>query len=127
MVILLDHVIVPSRRPMSSAQALAGLLGVGWRRRSDISTHAVYVNESLILDFDRSERFERHHYCFHVGDEEFDGIFERVRGAEIKYRSMPNGDDDLRINTRMGTELYWNDDDGHLWEVLTVSYARRGA
>ncbi len=127
MVILLDHVIVPSRRPMSSAQALAGLLGVGWEEKVGHFT-PVYVNESLTLDFDRSERFERHHYCFHFGDEEFDGIFERVRGAEIKYRSMPNGDDDLRINTRMGgRNFYWNDDDGHLWEVLTVSYARRGA
>ncbi len=66
--------------------------------------------------------------CFHVNNEEFDGIFERIRSAGIKYRSTPTGADDLHLNTRMGgRNFYWNDDDGHVWEVLTVSYARRGA
>ena len=31
----------------------------------------------------------------------------------------------MRINTRLGGKnLYWQDADGHLWEILTVSYAR---
>ncbi len=126
MAILLDHVIVPSHQPISSAERLAGLLGVPWEEQVGHFT-PVYINDTLTLDFDESERFERHHYCFHVGEAEFDGIFERVRGAGIKHRSTPRGDDDLQINTRMGgRNFYWNDEDGHLWEVLTVSYARRG-
>jgi hypothetical protein len=24
-----------------------------------------------------------------------------------------------------GRNFYWNDSDGHIWEVLTVSYARQ--
>ena len=127
MAILLDHVIVPSRHPIPSAETLAGLLGVPWEENVGHFT-PVYVNETLTLDFDESERFERHHYCFHASDGEFDDIFERVCSAGIKYRSTPRGVDDLQINTRMGgRNFYWNDDDGHLWEVLTVSYARRGA
>jgi hypothetical protein len=106
---------------------LAGILGVAWEAKVGHFT-PVYVNETLTLDFDEAERYESHHYCFRVGDEEFDGIFARVLGAGIKYRSTPTGTDDLRLNTRMGgRNFYGNDDDGQVWEVLTVSYARQGA
>ncbi len=127
MAIQLDHVIVPSRGAVASAEALAGILGVGWEAK--VGHFApVYVNETLTLDFDQAATFESHHYCFHVSDAEFDGIFARIRGAGIAYRSTPLGADDLQLNTRMGgRNFYWNDDDGHVWEVLTVSYARRGA
>jgi hypothetical protein len=31
----------------------------------------------------------------------------------------------MQINRRLGGKnLYWQDTDGHLWEILTVSYAR---
>jgi hypothetical protein len=31
----------------------------------------------------------------------------------------------MQINRRLGGKnLYWEDRDGHLWEILTVSYAR---
>jgi hypothetical protein len=43
----------------------------------------------------------------------------------MKYRSLPLGEDDMQINTRLGGKnLYWQDADRHLWEILTVSYAR---
>ena len=96
MAILLDHVLVPSRSPVASAEVFAGILGVAWEAK--------------------------------VGHFTFDGIFARIRSAGIKYRSTPTGTDDLSLNTRMGgRNFYWNDDDGHVWEVLTVSYARQGA
>ena len=124
MAILLDHVIVPSRSPVASVRVLAEILSVAWEAKDGHFT-PVYVNETLTLDFDEAERFESHHYCFHVNDEEFDGIFERVRGAGIKYRSTPIGADDLHLNTRMGggggggggggRNIYWNDDDGHVF------------
>jgi hypothetical protein len=127
MAILLDHLIVPSHNPVSSAESLATILSVPWETQVGHFT-PVYVNESLTLDFDQREQFASHHYCFHVSDEEFDGIFERVQAAGIKHRSTPRGDDDLQINTRLGgRNFYWTDSDGHNWEVLTVSYARQNA
>ncbi len=127
MAILLDHVIVPSRSPAASAEALAGILGVAWEDKAGHFT-PVYINDTTTLDFDQAERFESHHYCFHVGDKEFDGIFARILSAGIKHRSTPMGADDLQLNTgRGGRNFYWNDDDGHVWEILTVSYARQGA
>ena len=126
MAILLDHVIVPSRDPVAAAGSLAQLLGVPWEAAVSHFT-PVYVNDTLTLDFDRAERFDSHHYCFHVSEPEFDGIFERVRQAGIKYRSTPTGDDDMALNTRLGgRNFYWTDSDRHIWEVLTVSYARQG-
>ena len=124
MAILLDHLIVPSHNPVASAQSLADILAVPWEAERGHFT-PVYVNETLTLDFAQREQFDRHHYCFHVSDEEFDGIFARVRAAGISYRSTPGGAADMQLNTRLGgRNFYWNDSDGHNWEVLTVSYAR---
>jgi catechol 2,3-dioxygenase-like lactoylglutathione lyase family enzyme len=124
MTIALDHLIVPARDPVASAKLLADLLSVPWEAARGHFT-PVYVNDSLTLDFALREKFESHHYCFRVSDADFDAIFERVKGAGIKHRSRPNGPDDLEINTRLGgRNIYWNDADGHIWEILTVSYAR---
>jgi hypothetical protein len=33
---------------------------------------------------------------------------------------------DMQINTEFGGRMiYWNEPDGHQWEMLTVSYARQ--
>ena len=124
MAIQLDHVIVPSHNQRAGAKFLADLLGVPWEElRGDFTP--VYINETLTFDFADREQFESHHFCFHVSDLEFDAIFGRLQEARIPYRSRPHGDDDLRVNTRLGGKnVYWTDADGHLWEILTVSYAR---
>jgi catechol 2,3-dioxygenase-like lactoylglutathione lyase family enzyme len=124
MAIRLDHLIVPSRNPVASAKLLADLLRVPWEESRGSFT-PVHVNDTLTLDFADREGFASHHYCFHVGDADFDAIFGRIREGGIKYRSRPRGDDDMQINTRLGGKnLYWTDADGHVWEILTVSYAR---
>ena len=124
MAIRLDHVIVPSHDRFASGQFLADLLDVPWEKsRGDFTP--VYVNETLTLDFADREQFERHHLCFHVGDREFDAIFARIQAAGIRYRSRPHGEEDMQVNTRLGGKnVYWRDADGHVWEMLTVSYAR---
>ena len=67
-----------------------------------------------------------HHYCFRVEEEEFDQILERIQAGGIKYRSTVRGPVDMRINTDYGGRMiYWNEPDGHQWEILTVSYARQ--
>ena len=106
-----------------SARLLGELLGVPWEEGGHFSP--VYVNETLTLDFGSWEGFEPHHHCFHVSDREFDEIFARIQAAGIKYRSLPQGPDDMTINTGYGgKDVYWQEPDGHIWEMLTVSYAR---
>ena len=124
MAIHLDHMIVPVRDKHAAAQRLAALLDVP-SAESLGEFVAVFVNEGLTLDFAQREVFEGHHICFRVSDAEFDAIFGRIQAAGIAYRSRPRGEDDMRINTRLGGKnLYWQDADGHLWEILTISYAR---
>jgi catechol 2,3-dioxygenase-like lactoylglutathione lyase family enzyme len=124
MAIQLDHVIVPSRQRRASAKLLADLLGVAWEESRGEFT-PVYVNESLTVDFADREQFQRYHLCFRVSDADFDEIFGRIQSAGLAYRSRPRGEHDKLINHRLGGKnVYWEDADGHLWEILTVSYAR---
>jgi hypothetical protein len=127
MPVVLDHLIVPAHDPVKAAELLARLLGVAWEAQRGHFT-PVYVNDGLTLDFAQHDGFEHHHYCFRVGEAEFDGIFERIQASGIVHRSQPNGPDDRQINTRLGgRNVYWTDADGHVWEILTVSYARPSA
>jgi catechol 2,3-dioxygenase-like lactoylglutathione lyase family enzyme len=122
--IRLDHVIVPSHDKVAGAKQLASLLDVPWALSQGAFT-PVFVNDSLTLDFADRERFEGYHFCFRMGDAEFDATLARIEAAGITYRSRPRGEDDMKISRRLGGKnLYWQDADGHLWEILTVSYAR---
>ena len=124
MTIQLDHVIVPSHNRVEGAQLLADLLDVPWAK-SQGSFTPVYVNESLTLDFADRDRFEGHHFCFRVSEEAFEAILGRIQARQIPYRGHPRGENDMKINPRLGGKnLYWDDADSHLWEILTVSYAR---
>lgn len=127
MTVQLDHVIVPCRDQIASAKLLAELLGVPWAKTGAGPFSPVYVNDGLTLDFQETdEDFPIYHFCFRVGQDEFDSILERIKAAGIKYRSAVRGPDDMRINTQFGGRMiYWNEPEGHQWEILTVSYARR--
>ena len=127
MTIQLDHVIVPSHSRDASAKLLAELLGVPCGQASAGPFFAVYVNDGLTLDFiETDEQLPIHHYCFRVGEEEFNEIMGRIRAAGIRYRSAVRGPVDMQVNTDYGGRMiYWNEPDGHQWEILTVSYARQ--
>ena len=127
MAIVLDHLLVPSHDRFAAAKQLAELLGVPWAETGVGPFCPVFVNDGLTLDFDQAEGvFPVQHYCFRVGDDDFDAILGRIRAAGIAYRSTPNGPADGRINTYGGGRIvYWSQPDGHVWELLTVSYARQ--
>ncbi|MFZ6642708.1 VOC family protein [Undibacterium sp. TC4M20W] len=125
----LDHTIVPSRDKLASAKLLAELLGVPWSPTALGPFAPVFVNEGLTLDFIQTdEDFPVYHFCFRVSQQTFDDILGRIKRAGISYRSSVRGPVDMRINTDYGGNIiYWNEPDGHQWEMLTVSYARQSA
>jgi hypothetical protein len=126
MTIHLDHTIVPSRNKVALAKLLAELLGVSWAETGAGPFAPVYVNDGLTLDFiETNEDFPIYHFCFRVGKQEFKSILERIKAAGISYRSTVRGPVDMQVNAELGN-VYWNEPDGHQWEMLTVSYARRG-
>jgi catechol 2,3-dioxygenase-like lactoylglutathione lyase family enzyme len=126
MAVQLDHFIVPCRDRVASAKQLAGLLGVPWEETALGGFSPVYLNDGLTLDFQQTdEPYPAAHYCFRVGQDDFDAILARIRHAGIAYRSRVGSPVDMQSNHDYGGEMvYWNVPDGHQWEVLTVSYAR---
>ena len=123
----LDHTIVPSRDKIAAAKLLADLLGVPWAETGTGPFSPVYLNDGLTLDFvETDEPFPIYHFCFRVGEDQFDAVLGRLKASGIAYRSNVHGPVDMRINTEHGGRLvYWSEPDGHAWEILTVSYARR--
>ena len=119
-VINLDHTIVPAHDKEESARFFARIMGLKYE-----GAHGhfapVKLNDTLTLDFDNREGFEHHHYAFHVTDEDFDVIFERVKAEGLAYGSDPRAQDNMQINTRRGGRgFYFKDPNGHSLELLTV-------
>jgi catechol 2,3-dioxygenase-like lactoylglutathione lyase family enzyme len=127
MTVHLDHLLVPSRDRVAAARQLAQLLGVAWGPSAIGPFTAVYVDDALTIDFDEwSEPFVPQHLCFRFDEAGFDAFLARLRVAGIAFRSTPHGPFDHAVNTHGGGRLvYWDVPDGHVWEALTVSYARR--
>jgi hypothetical protein len=127
MAVQLDHFLVPTRDRVASAKFLAELLGVPWAESGVGPFSPVYVNDGLTLDFDEAEGdFPIQHYCFRVTQPEFDSILGRIKAAGISFRSLPHGPDDSKINHDFGGSMvYWSKPEGHIWEMLTVSYERQ--
>lgn len=121
MAISLNHTIVPAHDKEASARHVAHILGLKYEGAMGHFA-PVRVDEKFVLDFDNRERFESHHYAFHVSEDEFDAIYGRIQDEGIVYGSLPGSQDDMQINHRRGGRgLYWKDANGHSWEILTVS------
>jgi catechol 2,3-dioxygenase-like lactoylglutathione lyase family enzyme len=120
MSIVLDHTIVPARNKEESARFFARIFGLPYE---GVVSHfaPVRVNETLTLDFDTDTDFRPQHFAFKVSDEEFDGIFERIKRESIPYGSGPFSPEDMKINHHNGGRgFYFRDPADHLLEVLTA-------
>lgn len=126
MTIHLDHAIIPSRDRRAAAKLLAGLLDVPWAESGTGPFCPVFVSDSLTLDFDQAEgEFPVLHFCFRVSEAEFDAILGRIKARGFGFRGSPHGPMTGQIGSHDGGRIvYWDQPDGHVWEALTVSYAR---
>ena len=127
MTIQLDHLLVPCRDKLAAAKLLADLLGVPWSATGIGPFAPVFVNDGLTIDFDQwPEPVPLTHICFRVDEADFAAILARIKAAGIAFRSAFHGPVDFAVDTAHGGRIvYWNEPDGHQWELLTVSYARR--
>lgn len=128
MTVCLDHLTIPSSNRVAAARQLAQLLGVPWAKEGAIGAYSpVYVNAGLTLDFAQCDvLFEKQHCCFRVEQEEFEKIVQRLQAAGVPFRSTAHGPVDGQASTAYGgPRIYWSEPDGHVWEVLTVSYKRQ--
>jgi catechol 2,3-dioxygenase-like lactoylglutathione lyase family enzyme len=120
MSITLNHTIGPAHDKVASAKFLADLFGLDYTGPSGPFA-PVRINNTLALDFDdRRKSFDSRHYAFHVSEEEFDAIFDRIKAAGMKYGSLPWSMEDMEINHRKGGRgVYFRDPNGHILELLT--------
>lgn len=82
MTIELDRFIAPSRNQIASAKLLAERLGAPWAEAGVGPFSPVYINDELTVDFiETDEDFPIRHYCFRVGQEEFESILGRINAA----------------------------------------------
>ena len=127
MTLELDHTIVFARDREASAALLAALLDVPWSTHGAGPFCPVFVNDGLTLDVDQVDgAFPIQHFCFRVDDAAFDGLLGRLAARGIAWRSTPFGPVDHCVNTQHGGRIaYWSEPDGHVWEALTTSHARR--
>jgi len=66
------------------------------------------------------------HYAFRVGAAQFDATLARILAEGLAFCSLPHGTDDRPVNPAFGGRIgYWREPDGHVWEMLTVSYERQ--
>jgi len=120
MTITLNHTIVPVRDKDAAARQFAQIFGLVYKGRGQHFA-PVKVNGTLTFLFDDEERFESHHYAFHITDAEFDAIFGRIREAKLAYGSAPWTLDDGNLNDwNGGRGVYFRDPDGHVLELMTV-------
>jgi len=119
MAITLNHPIVPAHDKEASARFFAQIFGLDYRGPAGHFA-PVKVNDTLTLDFDDRDRFEPHHYAFHVSEEEFDAIFGRLHAAGLPYGSSPWSLADRQLNHwHGGRGVYFRDANGHVLELLT--------
>jgi len=123
----LDHTIVPSRDRRAAAERIATILDVPWAESGVAPFSEVYVSDGFTLDVDQADApFPALHYAFRVSESEFDAIVARLERLGVGYRGSPHGPADGRVMKYQGGRVvYWSDPDGHVWEALTVSYARQ--
>jgi hypothetical protein len=129
MTIQLDHLIIPVPERVAAARQLGELLGVPWAAQGAGGPFSpVYVNDGLTIDFDTAEgAYPIQHYAFRVDDAAFDAILGRIKIAGVPYRGNPRGPNDMKVNKSHGGRIaYWDAPGGHVWEILTESYARKG-
>ena len=131
MAVKLNHLIVPAKDKEASAQLFAEIFGLEVKP-SQGRFAQVPIDDDLTIDFaddDHTrdilhfvpEQLENHHYAFHVTEEEFDGIFERVKTRGLIYGSGPTTDTDGQVGQRRGGRaLYFRELNGHLLEVMTA-------
>jgi catechol 2,3-dioxygenase-like lactoylglutathione lyase family enzyme len=119
MTITLNHTIVPANDKAAAAKFFAQLFGLKRGRAGYFAP--VRVNKTLTLLFDDDDKFEGHHYAFHVSNREFDAIFGRIKRAKIAFGSAPWSLEDGKLNNwGSGRGVYFRDPNGHVLELMTV-------
>jgi hypothetical protein len=129
----LHHTIIACYDKQASAEYFAHIVGLDPPTPSPSGSRfvAIELANGVRLDFDNlsgnpksmhyASDVRSQHYAFMVSEEDFDGIFARIRGEGIAYWADPLRTIPMEINTNAGGRgLYFNGLEGHNFEVFTA-------
>lgn len=119
----LNHTIVWCRDKHRSSAFLAETLGLPPPRPFH-NFMVVELDNGVSLDFlEKEGKVSEQHYAFLIGEEDFDGVFDRIKASGTGYWADPVRSRPGEINRNDGGRgVYFEDPDGHLLEVLTRPY-----
>jgi catechol 2,3-dioxygenase-like lactoylglutathione lyase family enzyme len=124
MTVQLNHTIVWCSDQERSSGFFATILGRPTPTRFG-PFHVGQLDNGVSLDFyQQAGEIAMQHYAFLIGEDDFDGVFERIKERDMKYWADPGREREGEIyHHNGGRGFYFLDPDGHLLEVLTRPYA----
>ena len=124
MSIQLNHTIVWCRDKDRSARFLTEMLGLPAAKPFGPFLVADTANGVSLAFLESEERdVASQHYAFLIGEDDFDGVFGRIRQRGLGYWVDPFQKRAGEINHNDGGRgVYFEDPDGHLLEVITRPY-----
>ncbi len=127
MSVQLNHTIVWCRNQQTSANFLAGLLGLPAPIRFGPFL-VVELDNGVSLDFHETDgEIASQHYAFLVGEQDFDQTFGRIQAQHLAHWADPGLQRAGEINRNDGGRgVYFKDPDGHLLEIITRPYGMGG-
>ena len=124
MTVILDHTIVLSPDKLSSALFLSYILGRPYGG-AFARFAPVKLDDELNIDYADAddENFERRTFTLLVGDDELDGVVQRLQAERLPYGSEPDQIGNKQLNARGGGRgVFFRDPNGHTFELTTVAY-----
>ena len=116
----LNHTIVPVRDKSEGAAFIAEILGLDPPVPFG-PFMCVETANGVSLDYDDRWGVGHGHYAFLVSEDEFEGIFARVKERDLTFWADPGHTEEGQLNDN-GRGFYFEDPSGHNMEVLTRAY-----
>jgi extradiol dioxygenase family protein len=118
----LNHTIVAAYAAEASARWVAEMLGVDGPEHVGPFWQVTTAN-GVGLDFASVRDITPQHYAFLIGEDDFDGVYTRLRERGLEHWADPMQRRPGEINHRDGGRgVYFLSPDGHFLEVLTRPY-----
>ncbi len=115
----INHLIVPASDKRASARFLAGILGL--EPDPPVAHFEPLRVGTVTLDFDDATEIQPMHIAFLVDEATFDAARQRLLDAGASTYADPRRSRPGQIYQRAagGRGVYFDDPDGHLFELLT--------
>ena len=120
MAVALDHMSVPTKDKVATAEFFGRVFGVQYEGpRRDFAP--IKLSDGLTLNFEQWDEVPIHHYAFRVEPLEFEAVLGRVRANEVPFGSS-TANQDSEVYDRNGLRgFYFQDPNGHGLEIITPS------